>query len=235
MAAPRIVSEMEWLEARRELLAKEKALTKLKDQLARARREQPWHPVRPDYSFQGESGSQSLADLFADKSQLLIYHFMFGPDWEQGCPSCSFWADNFNGLQAHLAQRDIRLIAVSRAPLEKLLAYRKRMGWSFDWYSSLGSEFNHDFQVSFSPEEMARGDVFYNFSKASFPSEEAPGISVFVRDDSGQIFHTFSCYGRGLDVVNAAYQFMDLTPKGRDEDALPYTMAWLKRHDEYEK
>jgi predicted dithiol-disulfide oxidoreductase (DUF899 family) len=174
-----------------------------------------------------------LADLFDGRGQLIVYHFMFGPDWEEGCPSCSFWADNFNGIIVHLNHRDITMIAVSNAPLARLEAYKQRMGWDFKWVSSLGSDFNRDFQVSFSPEEVERGELYYNYETRGFPSEEAPGVSVFVRDASGGVFHSYSCYSRGLDMLNGAYHYMDLVPKGRDEEGLPYSMAWLERRDQY--
>jgi predicted dithiol-disulfide oxidoreductase (DUF899 family) len=184
------------------------------------------------YEFDTPSGKRTLADLFGERSQLIVYHFMFGPRWAEGCPSCSFWADNFNGIEVHLRHRDIALVAVSRAKLEQLEAYKKRLGWSFDWVSSYGNDFNRDFQVSFSEEE-AKGEVFYNFERRRFPSEEAPGISVFCNNERGEVFHTYSCYARGLDMLNGAYHFMDLAPKGRDESDLPFTMAWLRRHDQY--
>ena len=229
----RIVTRDEWLIARKELLVKEKAFTRLRDKLARDRRALPWFRIDKEYLFNGPNGSKTLADLFDGRSQLIVYHFMFGPDWEEGCPSCSFWADNFNGIDIHLRHRDITLVAVSRAQSDTLEAYKKRMGWSIHWYSSLGSDFNRDYQVSFSPEEMKRGEMIYNFEAGKFPIEEAPGISVFYKDPEGGIFHTYSCYARGLDMLNGAYQFMDLVPKGRDEDALPYSMAWLRRRDQY--
>jgi predicted dithiol-disulfide oxidoreductase (DUF899 family) len=170
--------------------------------------------------------------LFEGRSQLVVYHFMFGPNWEQACKSCSFWADNFNGIVVHLKHRDVAMIAVSRAPLEKIEAYRKRMGWGFKWASSYSNEFNRDFHVSFTPEEM-KGPVDYNYTQQKFPSDEAAGISVFYKDEKSGVFHTYSCYSRGLDMLNGAYHYLDIVPKGRDEDGLPHTAAWLKRHDEY--
>ncbi len=230
----RVVSRSEWVAARREHLAKEKEFTRLRDQLSQERRELPWAKVDNDYAFDGPDGKQTLADLFDGRSQLYVYHFMFGTEWEEGCPSCSFWADNFNPLTVHLSHRDVTLVAVSRAPLAKLDAYKKRMGWSFKWVSSAGNDFNRDYHVSFTPEEMEKGEVYYNYGKSQFPSEEGPGVSIFYNDDSGDIFHTYSCYARGLDMLNAAYHMLDLVPKGRDEQDLPYTMAWLRRHDAYE-
>jgi predicted dithiol-disulfide oxidoreductase (DUF899 family) len=234
MHKPPVVSQDEWLKARVAHLTKEKEFTRLRDELSRERRELPWVKVDKPYMFDGPTGRQSLADLFGTSSQLLVYHFMFGPDWEQGCPSCSFWADNFNGITIHLKHRDIQLVAISRAPLSKLDAYKKRMGWQFNWVSSLDNDFNQDFQVSFTPEQLKNGAMTYNFDKTTFPSEEAPGISVFAKDEHGDIFRTYSCFSRGLDMLNGAYHLMDLTPKGRDESGLPRTMAWLRRHDQYD-
>jgi predicted dithiol-disulfide oxidoreductase (DUF899 family) len=230
----KVVSREEWLTARKEHLAKEKEFTRLRDSLSRDRRELPWVKVEKEYLFDGHDGKESLADLFNGCNQLIIYHFMYGPDWKEGCPSCSFWADNFNGVDIHLKHRDISLVAVSRATLGTLNAYKKRMGWSFKWVSSSGSDFNHDYHVSFTPDEMNKDEMYYNYRIGKFPSEEAPGISVFYKDGDGEIFHTYSCYARGLDMLNGAYHYMDLAPKGRDEDDLPYTMAWLRRHDQYE-
>jgi predicted dithiol-disulfide oxidoreductase (DUF899 family) len=230
----KVISREEWLDARRELLAKEKEFTRLRDQLSQARRELPWVKIEKDYLFEGPNGKETLSDLFEGRSQLIIYHFMYGPDWEEGCPSCSFWADNFNGIGIHLNHRDITLIAVSRAPLDQLEAYKARMGWSFKWVSSLGNDFNFDYQVSFIPDQLEKGEMIYNYRPGGFSGEEAPGISIFYKNEQGEVFHTYSCYSRGLDMLNGAYHYMDLAPKGRDEDDLPYTMAWLRRHDQYE-
>ena len=230
----KVVSREAWLQARKEHLNKEKEFTRLRDRLSAERRELPWVKVDKEYLFDGPDGKESLNDLFDGRSQLIVYHFMYGQDWEEGCPSCSFWADNFNGIDIHLNHRDISLVAVSTAPLATLNAYKERMGWTFKWVSSSGNYFNHDYHVTFTPAEMRRGDVYYNYRVGKFPSEEAPGISVFYKDQSGDIFHTYSCYARGLDMLNGAYHFMDLAPRGRDEDALPYTMAWLRRRDQYE-
>ncbi len=234
MNKPNIVSKEEWLTARREHLAREKEFTRLRDQLSQQRRELPWVKVDKAYLFEGPNGQESLADLFEGRSQLIVYHFMYGPDWAEGCPSCSFWADNFNGIDIHLQHRDITLVAVSRAKLETLTAYKERMGWDFKWMSSFGSDFNYDYHVSFSPDETGQGEMSYNFAVTEFPGEETPGISVFYQDEQGNIFHTYSCYARGLDMLNGAYHYMDLTPRGRDEDDLPWTMAWLRRHDQYD-
>jgi predicted dithiol-disulfide oxidoreductase (DUF899 family) len=229
-----IVSRDEWLESRRKLLHEEKQLTRLGDQLSLKRRALPWVKVDTEYSFEGPDGRQSLADLFEDKSQLIVYHFMYGPDWEDGCPSCSFWADNFNGIDIHLRHRDANLVVISRASLDTLQIYKKRMGWDFKWLSSLGSDFNHDYQVSFTADEMEKGEMFYNFNIGNFPADEAPGISVFYKSPEDEVFHTYSCYAHGLDMLNGAYHYLDLLPKGRDEDDLEFTMAWLRRHDQYD-
>lgn len=234
MPEHRVVSKDEWLEARKEHLAKEKELTRLRDKLSRQRRELPWVLVDKNYLFDAPSGKESLADLFDGRSQLIIYHFMYGSDWAEGCPSCSFWADNFNGVDIHLNHRDISLVAVSTAPLNTLNAYKERMGWTFKWVSSNGNNFNHDYDVTFTPAEMRADGVYYNYRVSKFPSEEAPGVSVFYKSEDGDIFHTYSCYARGLDMLNGAYHFIDLTPKGRDEDGLAFTMAWLRRRDQYE-
>jgi predicted dithiol-disulfide oxidoreductase (DUF899 family) len=229
----KIVSQNEWLAARKALLAREKEFTKARDQISAARRELPWVKVEKSYLFDTTSGKQSLADLFDGHSQLIVYHFMLGPGWKAGCPSCSFLADHFDGAAIHLAQRDVTLVVVSRAPLAEIQAYQKRMGWKFKWVSSYGTDFNHDFHVSFTPEEKASGKVEYNYAMTEFPSEEAPGLSTFIKTD-GTVFHTYSSYARGLDILVGAYNFLDFAPKGRDEGSLPHTMAWVRRHDEYE-
>ena len=234
MQEHKVVSGDKWLDARKELLVKEKEFTRLRDQLSQARRALPWERVDKDYVFDGPTGKEALADLFDGRSQLVIYHFMYGPDWEEGCPSCSFWADNFNGVDVHLKHRDITMVAVSRAPLKILDAYKKRMGWNFKWVSSLDTDFNFDFHVSFTPEQMEKGEMDYNYEKRKFPSDEGPGVSVFYKNEKGEVFHTYSCFARGLDMLNGAYHYMDLAPKGRDEDDLSYSMAWLKRSDQYD-
>ena len=233
MEQHKIVSQAEWIEARKAHLRKEKEFTRLRDQLSAERRQLPWAKVGKNYMFDGPNGKESLAQLFAGSSQLVVYHFMFGPEWEQGCPSCSFWADNFNGIPVHLKHRDIQMVAISRAPLAKLEAYKKRLGWQFKWVSSVGNDFNQDFRVSFTPNEMEAGGFEYNFTNAGFPSEEAPGISVFHKDEQGDVFRTYSSYSRGLDMLNGAYHYMDLVPKGRDEEGLRHSMSWLRRRDQY--
>ena len=234
MDKPQVVDREQWLAARQALLEKEKDFNRLRDDITSQRQQLPWVKVNEDYQFEGEQGSKALGELFDGKSQLVVYHFMLGPDWEEGCPSCSFWADNYDGVTTHLAHRDIKLVAVSRAPLERILQYRKRMGWSFDWYSSLNNQFNFDYSVGFTPEQQQSEDNNYNFGTMKFNMDEAPGLSVFIRDEEGNIYHSYSTYARGLDMFNAAYHIMDVTPKGRDEDGLPYTMAWLRRHDQYD-
>ena len=229
----RIVSQADWLVARKRLLSREKEFTRLRDQLSAERRELPWVRVEKEYVFDGPAGKETLADLFEGRSQLMVYHFMFGPGWEQGCPSCSFVSDHIDGANWHLPHRDVTLLAVSRAPLPEIQAFRKRMGWRFKWVSSYGNDFNRDYHVSFTPDEMAKGKVYYNYEDTEFSSEEAPGISIFYRDPSGAIFHTYSAYARGLDMLIGAYNYLDLAPKGRDEAALPWTMAWVRHHDRY--
>ena len=230
---PKVVSEAEWLAARKELLRKEKELTRLRDELGRQRRELPWVRVEKEYTFDGPSGNEKLSDLFAGRSQLVVYHFMFGPEWQEGCPSCSFNMDHTDGALIHLAQRDVTFVAISRAPWSKIEAFKKRMGWRFTWVSSHGSDFNYDYHVSFTKEEMAKGKVYYNFDMQEFPSEEAPGISVFYKDKNGDVFHTYSSYARGTEGSVGTYSYLDLVPKGRDEDALAFTMAWVRHHDRY--
>jgi predicted dithiol-disulfide oxidoreductase (DUF899 family) len=231
MASPRIVSQNEWLAARKALLAKEKAFTHARDALSAERREMPWVRVEKPYEFDTSKGRKALSELFDGRSQLLVYHFMFGPDWKEGCKSCSFWADNYNGVDIHLAHRDVTLMAISAAPLAKLDAYKTRMGWTFEWASSTGSDFNADFHVSFTPEQKA-GKLDYNYELRGFPETEAPGISVFAKDAAGAVYHTYSTYARGLDMLNGAYHLLDLVPKGRDEGGRG--MEWLRRRDQYE-
>jgi predicted dithiol-disulfide oxidoreductase (DUF899 family) len=230
MTAHPVVSHREWIGARKALLAREKEFTRLRDELARERRALPWVKVEKDYVFDAPEGRVSLADLFGGCSQLVVYHFMLGPDWKEGCPSCSFWADNFDGIDVHLAHRDTALVAISRGPLASLEAYRKRMGWTFRWVSSAGSDFNFDFGVSRRPGEKT---LDYNFGTLQVTGEEMPGLSAFRHAEDGTIYRTYSTYGRGVDMVNGAYQLLDLTSKGRDEEGLPWPMAWLKRHDAY--
>ena len=228
----KVVSHDEWLRARRELLVAEKEFTRQRDALTRRRQALPWERVEKDYRFAGPQGELSLAELFDGRSQLIVYHFMLGPDWEEGCTSCSFWADNFDGIPIHLNHRDVTFTAISRAPFAKIEAYRERMGWSFPWVSSHGSDFNFDYQASYTPEQLAEGKVYHNYDWVE-GHDELPGVSVFCKTDEDEVFHTYSTYGRGIDMVNAAYQFLDLTPKGRDEDSLAFTMEWVRRRDEY--
>jgi predicted dithiol-disulfide oxidoreductase (DUF899 family) len=228
-----VVSQEEWLASRKALLSKEKEFTRLRDQLSAERRELPWVKVDKEYVFDGPDGKETLADLFDGRSQLIVYHFMFGPGWEQGCPSCSYVSDHIDGANWHLPHRDVTLLAVSRAPLPQIEAFKRRMGWGFKWVSSFGNDFNHDYHVSFTPDEMARGEVYYNYGMEEFPSEEAPGVSVFYKNPGGAVFHTYSAYARGLDLLVGAYNYLDLAPKGRDEADLPWTMAWVRHHDRY--
>ncbi len=230
----KIVSHEDWTEARKALLAKEKKLTRQRDALSRARRELPWERVEKAYTFDGPEGRESLAELFAGRSQLIVYHFMLGPGWQEGCKSCSFLTDHFEPAVVHLAHRDVTMIAVSKAPLAEIEAFRERMGWAFKWVSSFENAFNSDYHVSFSEDELARGEVYYNYAMTKFPGTEAPGLSVFLKDGDGQIFHTYSCYARGLDPLITAYNYLDLVPKGRDEDGLSFTMEWVRLHDSYE-
>ena len=236
MERPKVVSQQEWLAARKELLAKEKQLTRQNDAIAAERRNLPWVKVEKDYVFNTPSGKKTLADLFEGRSQLIIYHFMFGPDWAEGCPSCSILGDHIDGNATHLANRDVTLIAVSRAPLAKIEAFKKRMGWRFKWASSFGSDFNRDYHVSFTKEELANHEMYYNFKKQFFPSEEGPGASVFYKNENGEVFHTYSTYGRGLEAAMGIYVYLDLTPRGRHEEGIvPHPMAWVRHHDRYEQ
>ena len=228
-----VVSHEAWITARTALLVKEKELTHLREELARQRRQLPWEQVTKRYVFDAAGGTKSLEDLFAGKSQLIVYHFMFNPEWEAGCKHCSFWADNFNGIDVHLGARDVSFVAISRAPVAKLEAFKKRMRWSFAWVSSGRNEFNYDYGVSFTPEQRERGTVVYNYAQVPEQSPDREGISVFYKDASGAVFHTYSTYARGIDPVNGAYQFLDLVPKGRDEDAFDFTQVWVRYHDGY--
>jgi predicted dithiol-disulfide oxidoreductase (DUF899 family) len=228
-----VVSEADWLKARRKLLAKEKKFTRLQDELSLERRSLPWVKVTKSYVFDGPQGKETLADLFEGRSQLVIYHFMFGPDDEAGCKHCSLRADGFNGINRHLNHRDVTMLGVSRAPYKKLAAYKKRMGWSFKWVSSANTDFNFDYHVSFTPEEMAKKQAFFNYALQDPGPSEREGHSVFFRDRRGGVFHTYSCYARGNDMLNVHYHYLDMVPKGRDENGRgPY---WVRRHDEYER
>jgi predicted dithiol-disulfide oxidoreductase (DUF899 family) len=229
---PRVVSRAEWLEQRKGLLAREKEFTRLGDQLSAEKRKLPWVKVDKEYIFEGPEGKETLGHLFGGRSQLLVYHFMFGPEWEEGCPIRSLVADNIDPNVVHLAHRDVTLVVVSRARLHQIEAFKERTGWRFKWMSSYGNDFNHDYGVSFTNEEMANGN-YYNYDTSGFPGEEAAGISVFYRDGIGDIFYTYSSYARGLEFLIGAYSYLDLVPKGRDEDALPFTMAWIRHHDRY--
>jgi predicted dithiol-disulfide oxidoreductase (DUF899 family) len=229
----KIVSEEEWVEARKGLLKKEKEFTTLRDQLSQQRRDLPWVAVNKEYVFEGQNGKQTLSELFDGRSQLLVYHFMFDPSWKAGCSLCSYVADNFNGIIVHLNQRDVTMIAVSRAPYSKLAAYQKRMGWDFKWVSSYDTDFNFDYHVSFTEEELAKKEAFYNYITQDPLLPEREGVSVFFKDPTGRIFHTYSAYARGIDMLLVAYHYLDLVPKGRDEVGHAFPLFWVRRHDEY--
>jgi predicted dithiol-disulfide oxidoreductase (DUF899 family) len=232
-----VVSHEKWLAARTAFLAKEKEFTRLRDELSQQRRDLPWEAVSKEYVFEGPDGKQTLAELFDGRSQLIVYHFMFAPDWEAGCSSCSFWADNFDGIDIHLKHRDTTFVAISRAPYEKLKAYRQRMGWSFKWLSASGNDFAYDLHASYTPEEMASEALInYKMAKPRPQGTDDVAISVFIKNLDGAVFHTYSTYSRGADMMNGAYHYLDLTPKGRDEaDQKPHPQAWVRRHDEYGK
>ncbi len=229
----RVVSQDAWLKERVALLAEEKRLMRERDELASKVRELPWVKVEKNYTFDSPTGKKSLADLFGSHSQLIVYHFMFDPTWSQGCKSCSFIADHYNGITVHLAHRDISLVTVSKAPVEKIEQFRKRMGWTFPWVSGGGNDFGRDFGVSFTDQELSDDNSVYNFNRKPYPIRELPGLSVFYKDEQGTIFHTYSTYARGLDNFLTAYHYMDVTPKGRDEAETP-GMGWLRHHDRYD-
>ncbi len=229
-----VVSREEWLAARTAFLAREKEFNRLRDELSRERRALPWVRVDKPYAFEGPGGRETLPQLFGDRSQLAVYHFMFDPAWTEGCKHCSFWADHYDGPSMHLGARDVSFVAVSRAPLAKIEAFRKRMGWRFKWVSSHGTEFNHDFHVTFTPEEMEKGKAIYNYRKNSGGPLEREGMSVFYRDEEGAVYHTYSTYARGIDLLNSTYNILDLVPKGRDEEGPKGPQAWVRYHDRYE-
>jgi predicted dithiol-disulfide oxidoreductase (DUF899 family) len=227
------LEKSDWITARRDLLEAEKLLQAAHDELAAKRRALPEYQLDVEYEFLGEQGRESLLSLFGEHSQLLVYHFMYHPDWDEGCKSCSFWADSFDGAIVHLAARDVAFAVISRGSLDKLLAYRQRLGWSFPWLSSADSPFNYDFDVSFTQEQMDDKQARYNYRDGANVGAEMPGVSVFRRDDAGTIYHTYSCFSRGLDTLNPVYQLLDLVPKGRDEGDLPFPMDWVRRNDAY--
>jgi predicted dithiol-disulfide oxidoreductase (DUF899 family) len=232
--SPKVVSETEWLTARKDLLAKEKALTRLRDQLAAERRALPWVKVEKEYVFDTPEGKKTLADLFDGRSQLIVKHFMFGPGWKEGCVGCSFEVDHIGGALIHLEHHDVSYVAVSRAPLPELEAFKRRMGWSFNWVSSFESDFNYDYHVSFTPEQLAKGRAYYNYDVREVPIEELSGRSVFFKNDAGEVFHTYSSYGRGTEELLGTYVCLDITPKGRNETGPNFTLAdWVRHHDRY--
>jgi predicted dithiol-disulfide oxidoreductase (DUF899 family) len=228
-----VATREEWLQARKTFLAEEKEFTRMRDALSAKRRALPWVKIDKPYRFEGVEGALNLSDLFGPRRQLIVYHFMFAPEWEKPCKSCSFWADGFNGVVAHLAQRDTAILAVSRAPLEKLQARRRQMGWTFPWVSSGESDFNYDFSVSFRNEDLKSGTATYNYEPKQGSMTELPGISAFVKDDDGAVYHTYSSFARGLDLMNPAYNYLDLTAMGRQEEGLPFPMNWVRLRDEY--
>ncbi|HSX94181.1 MAG TPA: thioredoxin family protein [Hydrogenophaga sp.] len=223
----------QWLHQRLALLEREKALSRLSDELAEARRALPWVRMDKRYVFDTPQGPRALGDLFEGRSQLLVQHFMLGPGWEQGCRSCSYMADHTDGMLPHLAARDVAFVAVSRAPLAEIERFRRRMGWNFRWVSSHGSDFNRDFGVSFTPDEVAAQSMRYNFAQQPYANDEMPGVSVFAKNDAGEVFHTYSTYGRGVEVMMGTYRLLDLTPRGRQEEGLDDTMSWVRHHDRY--
>jgi len=234
MTDHKIVSEAAWTEARKRLLAREKELTDLQEKIAEERRALPWVKVTKDYVFDTPQGKKTLSQLFDGRSQLIVYHFMYGPDWKEGCVGCSFLADHVDGANQHLVHHDVTLMAVSRAPLEKLLAYKKRMGWKFPWVSSAESDFNYDFHVSFTKDQIAKGDATYNFEPYSGDMEDLHGTSVFIKDKDGAIYHTYSAYARGDERSLGTYMWLDITPNGRNEGEGGNLTNWVKRHDQYE-
>ncbi|MFP6836903.1 MAG: DUF899 domain-containing protein [Pseudomonadales bacterium] len=229
----RVVDREQWLRERLELLDKEKAFTRARDELTSTRQQLPWVKVEEGYTFESDSGEQTLADLFDGRSQLVVQHFMYGPGWQEGCKSCSFWADNLNGTHVHLGARDVTLVTVSQAPWADIAPFKERMGWNFHWVSSAPCQFSNDYQVWYTPEQIEAGDTFYNYRPGFHYGEHSPGFSVFVKSDDGAIYHTYSCYARGLDMLNGAYHLLDMVPKGRNEQDLPANMAWLQLHDNY--
>ncbi len=233
MTDHQIVNHDDWIDARRRFLLKEKEFTRLRDELSKERRALPWERVEKQYAFEGEKGRETLADLFGTRSQLLVYHFMYDPSWEIGCKSCSFWADNFNGIVDHLKQRDVSFVAISRAPYSKLQAQARKLGWTFKWVSSNNSDFNFDYNVSFTPEAVASGTASYNYGTMAPKQSEMPGVSAFLKEGD-RVFHTYSAFGRGIDILNTAYNYLDIAPKGRDEDGLPFPMQWVRHRFNYE-
>jgi predicted dithiol-disulfide oxidoreductase (DUF899 family) len=233
IANHQVVSQEEWIEARKRHLTREKEFSGQRDQLSAERRELPWVKVEKPYVFEGPDGIATLAELFGGCSQLIVYHFMLGADWEEGCKSCSFWTDNFQGIDMHLAARDVTLLAVSSAPIDRIAKFKARMNWTHKWVSSAGGDFNFDYHVSFTADELASGKSYYNYALVPNRMTEHAGISVFYKDADGTVYHTYSCYARGIDMMNGAYHYLDLVPKGRDETGPAPHMGWVKLHDSY--
>ncbi len=234
MAEHKVVSQKAWIAARKSLLVKEKKFTHLREQLAQQRRDLPWEKVVKRYVFDGPKGRESLSDLFDGRSQLVVYHFMFGPGWEEGCSHCSFWADHYDGMGVHLNQRDVCFVVVSRAPLAEITPFKRRMGWGFKWVSSCQTDFNYDYQASFTPEDIQSSSVFYNYKTIEMDMTDREGLSVFYKDKRGDVFHTYSTYARGIDMMNLTYQFLDIVPKGRDENPED-PQGWVRYHDRYKQ
>jgi predicted dithiol-disulfide oxidoreductase (DUF899 family) len=232
IANRKVVTQNQWLAARKKLLVKEKKFSKLRDELNLQRRELPWVKIEKEYIFDGPGGRETLEELFDGKSQLIIYHFMFGPGWGEGCPHCSFWADHYDSVHFHLGRRDTAFAVVSRAPWKEIAPFKKRMGWQFNWVSSFGTDFNFDFNVSFTPEQIKSGVLPYNYGRIKMKIDELQGVSAFYRDRHGDIYHTYSSYARGIDLMNTTYNFLDLTTKGRDENP-DAPQDWVRYHDKY--
>src|SRR5262245_47137491 len=229
----KVVSHEEWLKARANFLRKEKEFSELRDELARQRRELPWENVDKAYVFEGPDGKESLVQLFGPRNQLAVYHFMFAPEWEDGCPHCSFWADHYSGMVPHLAQRDVSFVVISRAPLTKIERFKKRMGWTFKWVSSGGTDFNYDYQASFKPEDIARGSIYYNYQNINMKISDREGLSTFYKDPDGAVFHTYSTYARGIDLLNSPYNVLDLCHQRGDEKNVEFSQEWVRYQDRY--
>lgn len=230
----KVVSKKEWVKARKQLLVKEKKFSKARDEIAKQRRALPWVKIEKEYIFEGPNGKETLAELFNGKSQLVVYHFMFGPGWGEGCAHCSFWADHYDGVTKHIGARDTAFAVISRAPLKEIKPFKKRMGWQFKWVSLNGNDFNFDMDVSFTPEQLKNGTAIYNYVPLEMDIDEREGASAFYKDSRGDIYRTYSTYARGIDLLNTTYNFIDLTAKGRDENP-KRSQEWVRYHDQYKK